>query len=122
MNGSQQGRAHDGAAPRGGARGFTGRGTRNGSLVAVTWVDGHLTGDYSTVDLVETFADLVEASYQDGYLGARLDRPKCPGPRGLHNPVFAYELILRTIDSVRETTGPLSATVVEAVSGGQGSA
>lgn len=119
MSGPQDHGPQNGGATSAAAS-FTVRGTRNGSLVAVTWLDGRLSGDYSTVDLIETYADMVETSYEDEYLGARLERPQSSGPRGLQNPVFAYELILRTIDSVRETTGPLAATVIEAAADREG--
>ena len=48
-------------------RTFTVRGTRNGSLVHVTWTDGTLTGDPPTVDLLEVQAEIADTVHDDAH-------------------------------------------------------
>lgn len=84
---------------------FTVKGSRNGSLVHVTWTDGELSGDFPTVDLLLTEADLVPILHSDAYaaralphLGEMTDAP-------LRDAAAAYQLIVHVLDSVHESTG-----------------
>lgn len=84
---------------------FTVKGSRNGSLVHVTWTDGVLSGDFPTVDLVLAEAELAPVVHVDGYaaralpdLGDLTDSP-------LRDAATAYRLIVRVLDNVRETIG-----------------
>ncbi|MCF7550876.1 hypothetical protein [Pseudonocardia sp. WMMC193] len=84
---------------------FTVRGSRNGSLVHVTWTDGVLTGDFPTVDLLAAEAELVPVVHRDSYAGRALPDLDGLGPSPLSEPGTAYRLILRVFDSVRESEG-----------------
>ncbi|MEN3301664.1 hypothetical protein [Pseudonocardia sp.] len=84
---------------------FTVRGTRNGSLVHVTWTDGELTGDFPTVDLVHTEAELVAVLHDDPHAaGAYRELVALPG-EPLADAAAAYRLVVHVLDAVRETTG-----------------
>ncbi len=87
---------------------FTLRGIRNGSLVAVTWVNGVLDGDPPTVDLVEVEADLAVAGRADPLV----ERLHGAGHRSgtaadlLGDPDAALELVRQVVDRVTEVVGP----------------
>lgn len=95
-------------APNGRTRSFTVKGSRNGSLVHITWTDGVLTGDPPTVDLVHTQADIVDVLHADA--AAARAYPELVGatrPNPLADAGAAHQLILHVLDTVRESSGDL---------------
>lgn len=89
---------------------FTVKGSRNGSLVHVTWTDGRVSGDFPTVDLLLTEAELVPILHTDAYAAKVIPDLDGMGEAPLADPVAAYRLILHVLDSVRETTGDVPVT------------
>lgn len=87
-------------------RGFTVRGTRNGSLVHVTWSEGgEVTGDPPTVDLLHSYVEIVERVHADAYAArAHPDLADLPADP-LAEPASAHRLIQHVLDSVRVTDG-----------------
>lgn len=88
-------------------RSFTVRGSRNGSLVHVTWTEGGiLTGDPPTVDLLYVQAEVLD-SLRDDAIGVRaypdLVRDTVMNP--LTDSSSAHHLITYLLDSIRETSG-----------------
>lgn len=58
-------------------------GSRNGSLIEVTWDRGRLSGDYPTCDLVEAQAEigtvgLADPHFHDRFVAAHGDLPAKP--------------------------------------------
>lgn len=90
------------------SRSFRLAGSRNGSLVHVTWTDGVLTGDPPTVDLLETQAEIVTVLHADK-VAARAFPDLVAGTTAdpLADPASAYHLIVHVFDTVREQTGDL---------------
>ncbi|WP_300019163.1 hypothetical protein [Pseudonocardia sp.] len=86
-------------------RSFTVRGTRNGSLVHVTWTDGTLTGDPPTVDLLEVQADIADTMHGDDHAARAFPALAALPPHPLADPSSAYRLIIHVFDSVRQTEG-----------------
>ncbi|MCW2722458.1 hypothetical protein [Pseudonocardia sp.] len=84
---------------------FTVRGTRNGSLVHVTWTDGALTGDPPTVDLLHTQAELVAVLHGDPHAANAYPELVALPEDPLTDSRAAYRLVVHVLDSVRETTG-----------------
>lgn len=82
---------------------FTVRGSRNGSLVEVTWERGVLTGDFPTCDLIEVQAAMARGAQDDPTFG-RLIRaqygalPDDP----LADPQAAYRVVEQVIDAIRD--------------------
>lgn len=84
---------------------FTVRGSRNGSLVRVTWTGGALSGDPPTCDLIEVQADVVSGGLADPALHNRFESLYGTLPeRPLAEPVAAYRVMTRVFDTVREVT------------------
>ncbi|MHA6794378.1 hypothetical protein ACVGVM_12855 [Pseudonocardia bannensis] len=88
---------------------FTVRGTRNGSLVHVTWTDGELIGDPPTVDLLLTEAEIVEVLRDDDRAARACPELRDLPAEPLADPIGAHRLITYVLDSVRETTGDVPA-------------
>ncbi|WP_214369821.1 hypothetical protein [Pseudonocardia sp. H11422] len=86
-------------------RSFTVRGTRNGSLVHVTWIDGELTGDPPTVDLLLTEAEIVEVLRDDDHACRAYPELRDLPAEPLTDPLSARRLITHVLDTVRDTTG-----------------
>ncbi len=84
---------------------FTVRGTRNGSLVHVTWTDGRLTGDPPTVDLLLTEAELVASIHHDDHAARTYPELRNLPTEPLAEPGAAYQLIAHILDNIRDTTG-----------------
>jgi hypothetical protein len=103
-------------------RAFTVRGSRNGSLVHVTWTEGGtLTGDPPTVDLLHTQAEMLATLRQDS-IGRRAFpelAPELSADDPLADPVSAQHLITHVLDSVRETLGDVAADAGAARKGGR---
>jgi hypothetical protein len=90
-------------------RRFTVRGSRNGSLVHVTWAEGGtITGDPPTVDLLHTQAEMLSTLRNDN-IGMRAypelaqENPTNP----LDDPATAHRLIAHVLDSIRDAYGDL---------------
>ena len=82
---------------------FTVRGSRNGSLVEITWDRGKLSGDYPTCDLVEAQAEigatgLADPHFHDRFMQAHGELPDDP----LQDPQATYRVMQVVIDSIRE--------------------
>lgn len=88
---------------------FTVRGSRNGSLVHVTWTDGQLSGDFPTVDMVHAAADLVPIVRTDSYAARAMPVLRSGMEHPLQDPATAYRLIASLLDTVRESTGDVPA-------------
>ncbi|GAA3239333.1 hypothetical protein GCM10017691_40360 [Pseudonocardia petroleophila] len=88
---------------------FTVKGSRNGSLVHVTWTDGRISGDFPTVDLLLTEAELVPILHTDAYAARALPHLDGMAAAPLQDAAAAYRLIVHVMDSVRETTGDVPA-------------
>lgn len=88
---------------------FTVRGTRNGSLVHVTWTDGALTGDPPTVDLLEVQAEIADSVHDDAHAARAFPALAALPPDPLTDPAGAYRLIVHVFDSVRQTEGAVPA-------------
>lgn len=86
-------------------RTFTVRGTRNGSLVHVTWTDGTLTGDPPTVDLLEVQAEIADTMHGDEHAARAFPALAALPPDPLTDPASAYHLIVHVFDTVRQTEG-----------------
>ena len=84
---------------------FTVRGTRNGSLVHVTWSDCALSGDPPTVDLVRTQAEIVTTLHDDGRAARAFPDLGALPAEPLAVPEAAHSLICHVIDTVRGTAG-----------------
>ena len=84
---------------------FTVKGSRNGSLVHITWTDGEISGDFPTVDLLLTEAELVPILHADAYAARAMPDLDGLAEAPLRDPTTAYRLIAHVMDSVRETTG-----------------
>lgn len=91
---------------------FTLRGSRNGSLVQVTWAGGVLSGDFPTCDLIEVQADMARSAQGDPAYGRLVgalygELPDEP----LADPRAVLRVMAQVLDSIRE---------VEAVDPGPG--
>lgn len=88
---------------------FTVRGSRNGSLVHVTWTEGGvLTGDPPTVDLLYTQAEIVGVLHDDPAAGRAFgDLVATTSRDPLVDRDSAYRLVLHVLDSVRASSGDL---------------
>lgn len=84
---------------------FTVRGTRNGSVVHVTWSDGRLTGDPPTVDLILTEAENVASIHHDDHGANAYPELRALPAEPLAAPCPAYLLIAHVLDNIRDTTG-----------------
>lgn len=84
---------------------FTVRGTRNGSLVHVTWSDGRLTGDPPTVDLILTEAENVASIHHDDHAAKAYPELHALPAEPLAAPNPAHLLIAHVLDNIHETTG-----------------
>lgn len=84
---------------------FTVKGSRNGSLVHITWTDGQISGDFPTVDLLLTEAELIPILHTDAYAARALPDLHRMADSPLADPAAAYRLITHVMDSVREATG-----------------
>jgi hypothetical protein len=91
---------------------FTVSGTRNGSLVQISWSGGELSGDPPTIDLVlveamiardQTTDPLVAELFHDAPDGFDLADP-------LGDPRSAYYLISRVFDTIRDASGDVPPT------------
>lgn len=87
------------------SRSFTVRGTRNGSLVTLTWQDGRLVGDYPTIDLIEVHVAIAEAASDDTRMAKYFADVGPGGGNALEDPVVAYRLIVAVLDTVRDVSG-----------------
>lgn len=90
-------------APSAAATSFTVRGSRNGSLVQVTWDRGTLSGDFPTCDLVEVHAEVAGEGLADGHFRTHVSAlygtlPEHP----LSDPVATYQVMTRVFDTIRE--------------------
>ncbi len=88
---------------------FTVKGSRNGSLVHITWTDGEISGDFPTVDMLLTEAELVPILHADPYAARALPDLDGMADAPLRDAASAYRLIVHVMDSVRETTGDVPA-------------
>lgn len=85
---------------------FTVRGSRNGSQVHVTWLDGKLSGDPPTVDFVELEAEMAGLYPDDpNSMAAQFYGADDLGADPLANPVSAWRLIRSVLDSVTVVEG-----------------
>ena len=92
---------------------FTVRGSRNGSLVEVTWKGGRLTGDFPTCDLIEVQADMARGAQGDPAYGRAVGALYGELPEEvLTDPVATYRVVEQVLDAIREVT------VVDPASGG----
>lgn len=91
---------------------FTVRGTRNGSLVHVTWTDGRLTGDPPTVDLLLNEAEIVASLHHDDHAARAYPELRALPVEPLSDPGAAYRLIAHILDSIRDTTGHVPDTTL----------
>lgn len=90
-------------------RSFTVRGTRNGSLVHVTWTEGGgLAGDPPTVDLVLNQAEMVDVLRCDGIARRAFGDLASLREDPLTDPPSAYRIIVHLLDNVREVTGDVA--------------
>jgi hypothetical protein len=97
--------AQEGVAPSPDTTSFTVRGSRNGSLVRVTWTRGVLSGDPPTCDLIEVHADIVSEGLADPALHNRFGALYGALPeRPLTEPVAAYGVMTRVFDTIREVS------------------
>lgn len=87
---------------RGGSGAFTVRGMRNGSLVHVTWVDGAISGDPPTVDLVEVACDILRESADDPLVRRMEDRRVERGADPLSDAGSALAVIASVFDRVQQ--------------------
>lgn len=89
---------------------FTVKGGRNGSQVHITWVDGKLSGDPPTVDLVEVEAELARLHTHDRLSWAQVVDPESRLPADpLTEPSAAWHLIVSVLDTVQSADGDLPA-------------
>lgn len=88
---------------------FTVRGTRNGSLVHVTWTDGELTGDPPTVDLLEVQAEIADSMHGDEHAARAFPMLASLPAEPLGDPASVYRLIVHVFDSIRKTEGAVPA-------------
>lgn len=82
---------------------FTLRGSRNGSLVQVTWAGGSLSGDFPTCDLIEIEAAMAQSGQDDAAYGPLVralygELPDEP----LADPRAAFRVMAQVLDSIRE--------------------
>ncbi|MGY1813260.1 hypothetical protein [Blastococcus sp. SYSU D00820] len=83
---------------------FTVRGSRNGSLVQVTWAAGGvLTGDFPTCDLIEVQAAMARTAQGDPAYGREVGDLYGPLPDDpLAEPEAAYRVVQQVLDAIRE--------------------
>lgn len=82
---------------------FTVRGSRNGSLVEVTWAAGELRGDFPTCDLVEVQAAMAMGAQGDPAYGREVralygELPDDP----LADPEATYRVVEQVLDTIRD--------------------
>jgi len=95
-------------------RRFRVEGSRNGSLVHLTWNGGVLTGDPPTIDLLEVEAELLRQVPQDRRSWAALSDPEgLVGDRPLTDPDAVWHLIVRVLDTITSAEGDLPQAAVE---------
>jgi hypothetical protein len=96
---------------------FSVRGSRNGSLVRVTWTDGRVGGDPPTVDLIEVEAQLATIGAADERFSAWFSERygDAPPPDPLADPSAAWRLIANVIDVVNEVEGDAPAEALDVV-------
>lgn len=86
--------------------GFTVRGLRNGSMVEITWEAGDVRGDPTTVDLIETEAEMVAAYRAEPALAAsQADFYRKLPDEPLAEAGAAYLLITSQFDRVHDVSG-----------------
>jgi hypothetical protein len=84
---------------------FTVRGSRNGSLVEITWAGGELRGDFPTCDLIEVQAAMARGAQGDPAYGRQVgalygDLPEDP----LADPEATYRVVEQVLDAIRDVT------------------
>ena len=90
---------------------FTVRGSRNGSLVEVTWSGGALSGDFPTCDLVEVQAAMAVGAQGDPAYGREVSALYGQLPQEpLDDPEATYRVVEQVLDAIRDVTVVDSAT------------
>ena len=90
---------------RDGAASFTIRGSRNGSLVTVTWVDGRLKGDFPTIALAEIYAEVARDAASDRLSPELKALHESIGSEPFANPDSTYRLLESIFDKIAAVTG-----------------
>ncbi|MTV25723.1 hypothetical protein FTX61_09915 [Nitriliruptoraceae bacterium ZYF776] len=93
------------------SRSFTVHGARNGSLVTVTWTDGHLSGDFPTIDLAQIQGQVAGEAAEDNLAPDLADLHRRLGPDPLAHPETAYLLLEQVIDRITRVTGDVPASI-----------
>jgi hypothetical protein len=89
---------------------FTIRGSRNGSQVHVTWTDGTLAGDPSTVDLLYVEEELARLNQGDHQSWSHVVDPRQSLPEDpLTEPAAVWRLIRSVFDTIQSGEGDLPA-------------